>query len=331
MEEPETTTENAMDERPPIFGPIIHLHTPEAPRGDAISQALESAGEFLKPDVITVEAPDGTLALAYVDADGFHLVPDKDLDQYRDNPRHRSGNAVMLDLNSFIAHVIRHAKPSTVIFADNNRAAPKLTAVIDYNGEGADGQARFGRHRTKHDFPLSDEWKAWNKANAEPMKMVEFARFLEDHIIDVLPAGLVNVTEATGRYIDILGGRDKIADPGRLMDIANNLSINEASIVKQVNNLSSGETQVEFQNEHNDSAGQKIKLPTMFVVGIPVFNGGQGYQIIARLRYRKNGPEIVFWYELWRTDLVFDDAFDGAVERVRVETSQPVLIGHPEV
>lgn len=310
--------------------PIIMFHNGTPPRGDAIAQALESASELLKPEVITVQAPDGTQALAYVDGNGLHFVTEKELDQFREFPRYRSGTAVMLDLDSFIAHVKRNANADTAIFADNNRAAPKLTAILDYHLAGSAGAARFGRHRTTHAFPLSDEWLAWTKNDGEAMKAIIFARFLEDHIIDVVPPGMVHLTDSARLFVDSLGGPSKIADPAKLMDIARNLTIHESSLVKQVHNLSSGETQVEFQSEHQDQAGQKVNLPTMFVLGIPVFKGGEGYQIIARLRYRKTGADIVFWYEMWRTDIVFDDAFDGAIKKVETETSQPVFIGHFE-
>lgn len=72
-------------------------------------------------------------------------------------------------------------------------------------------------------------------------------------------------------------------------------------------------------------------MPSIFLIGIPVFNNGPFYRIAARLRYRKNGGKIVFWYDLWRTDRTFDHAFSEAVERVKVETDLPVFIGKPEV
>jgi hypothetical protein len=73
------------------------------------------------------------------------------------------------------------------VFADDNRKAPSITAVLDYHKRGGpdDGGQRFGRHQARHLLPLSDEWKAWAELNGEAITMPNFARFLEDHIVDV--------------------------------------------------------------------------------------------------------------------------------------------------
>lgn len=307
-------------------------------QGSVIEQTVSLIENYAKPEIVEIEEP-GTGLSAFVELSrdrGVTPVDESIFDQFRTNPKRRLGTANMLSLDSFIEHVNRFRDDDTVVFADNNRSAPKLTAVLDYHEAGAENAPRFGDHRTHFNFPLSDEWKAWQAKNAEPMKMVDFAHFLEDRIIDVMPHGLINLTDDAKIYIDTLGNPNtdyakKIADPAKLMELATGLQIFENSVVKEANKLASGESQIEFTTEHTDAAGQKLNIPQLFVLGIPVFKNGLPYQIIARLRYRKMGGQIVFFYELWRTDRVFDHAFDEAVERVREEVGRPVLIGHPEV
>ncbi|WP_246152723.1 DUF2303 family protein [Sphingomonas montanisoli] len=65
-------------------------------------------------------------------------------------------------------------------------------------------------------------------------------------------------------------------------------------------------------------------------MAIPVFRNDTFYRLAARLRYRKTGEGIVFWYDLWRADPTFDDAFTQAVARVAAGTELPVLYGKPE-
>lgn len=299
--------------------------------GSVIEQTAKFVERNLKHEVIAIEEPGtGIEAFAVVSQHGVQPLPASIFDDARVQPKYRAGTASMLSLESFIAHVNRFSDDDSVVFANNDRTRPSLTAVLDYNVAGATSAPRFGSHRTAFAFPLSDEWKAWAELNAKPMKMVQFARFLEDHIIDVMPPSLINLNDDAERFVETLGGRSRIADPAKLMELANGLQIFENAVVKNAHNLASGEAQIEIANEHLDAAGQKLNLPSLFVIGIPVFANGEPYQIIARFRYRKDGGNIVFWYELWRTDRVFDHAFNESVERVKDETGLPVLLGSDE-
>ena len=299
--------------------------------GSVIEQTVGLVEKYMTPGVVQIEEPGtGIKVLVAVGKDGVTPIGQDVFDAARGAPRFRRGTATLLDLDSFIAHVQRFADPDTVIFADNDRTKPTLTAVLDYNLAGSTAAPRFGKHRSAFAFPLSDEWKAWNAQNAEPMKMTDFARFLEDRIIDVMPTTLISLNDEQKLFVETLGGTNKIADPAKLMQLATELQIFENSVVREATKIASGETVLEFSSEHVDQAGQKISIPSTFVLGIPVFKGGAVYQVLARLRYRKAGSQIVFWFELWRTDRVFDHAFDEAVDRVEEETSQPVFLGKPE-
>jgi post-segregation antitoxin (ccd killing protein) len=291
---------------------------------------------YVKAEVIEITEPEtGVKALVIRSGNSVTPLAASVFDSYRDEPRHRHGTATMLSLDSLIEHVNRFRDTDSMIFADDSREKPSITAVLDYHHAGGaiDGApARFGKHRSVYAFPVSDEWKAWQAKNAEPMGMADFAAFLEERIIDVLYIipGEDSLPEDVQRLVDTLGGGDPVATPNKLMELARGLQVNESAIVQEAVNLSSGEGVVRFQASHTDEAGAPLKVPSLFLIGIPVFNNGPLYRIAARLRYRKNGGRITFWYELWRTDRTFDHAFNEAVERVRIETETPVLIGKPE-
>lgn len=299
--------------------------------GATLDTAVRTAERFMRGEILAIKEPGtGLEVYVLVDKDGVHEIPESLFDEYRITPKRRQGTATLLSLSSFIDHVNRFSDADTVIFADNNRSAPSLTAVLDYHRVGADGDPRFGKHRSAFAYPLSDEWRAWQKMNAEPMKMVDFAAFLEDRIIDVMPSAFVSLTEEAKLFVDTLGGMGRVADPAKLMQLATEMQVFESSVVRSANNLSTGEGAIEFQTEHMDAQGQKLIVPSLFVLGIPVFKNGPVYQVIARLRYRKTGGSIVFFYELWRTDRVFDHAFDESVDRVKAETERPVFLGRDE-
>lgn len=305
----------------------------ESINGDGvIAQARDLVEDYVKAEIISVVEPSTGITLAAVRrGNDVTVLPPSTFDPYRPQPLFRTGSAVMLSLDSLIEHANRFKDDDSVVFADDSRTNPSIIVVLDYHRTGAAADPRFGKHRSTFTFPLSDEWKAWVAKNAEPMGMVDFAAFLEERIIDVLYVeGEDDVSEDLGRLIDTLGGRDTIATPNKLMELARGLQINEAAVVQEAVNLASGEGIVRFQSTHTDEHGAPIKVPGLFLIGIPVFRNGPLYRVAARLRYRKSGGKIVFWYELWRTDRTFDHAFKESVERVKADTGLPVLIGKPE-
>ena len=287
--------------------------------------------EYLMPLTETFSEPGTKVeALAQVTAQGVKPIPRTIFDEYRLAPRTREGTATLTAIESLIDHVNRFKDGDSILFAVDDRAAPSITALLDYHRAGAEAAPRFGRHRSLFQFPLSDEWQAWTKFDGQAFTMGEFAAFLEDRIIDVLDLipGEDSLPEDMQRFVNTVGGT--IASPSKLIELSVGLKVNEQSAVKEAINLSSGEAQVQFVAQHVDDAGQPLRVPGLFLIGIPVFRHGPHYRIAARLRYRKTQQGLVFFYQLWRADRVFDHSFREACERVQVETDLPMLFGKPE-
>jgi len=299
-----------------------------------VDEVRDLVETYVKAEVITIEEPEtGVKALAIRSGNGVTAIAPSVFDAYREEPRHRHGTATMLSLDSLIDHVNRFKDGGSAVFADDNRDKPSITAVIDYHpsGEAADTPPRFGKHRSLFAFPLSDEWRAWTSSDDEKMDMPTFAAFLENRLPDVLYVESEDdMSEDLNRLVNTLGGRDTIATPNKLIELARGLQVNENAVVQETVNLASGEGVIRFQTEHTDASGAPLKVPQLFLIAIPVFRNGPLYRIAARLRYRKTQIGLRFWYELWRTDRTFDHAFSEAIERVKAETSLPVLIGRPE-
>jgi hypothetical protein len=308
----------------PNVGPSVAL------RGDAINAMRSFIEEHLRPMAASIVDPiSGTTALALITKDGLEPVPASIFDDYLEYPRSRRGSAGLTSLASFIDHVNRFKSDNTVIFARDNREQPSLTAVLDYHAAGHASQASHGRHRSTFAFPLSDEWKAWQKRDNDKMTMADFAMFLEDRIIDV-DSPDSDLGEDIAKLVRTLGGARELASPTKLIELSRGLQVHEASAVREAVKLSSGAGEISFQSEHLDALGEQLSVPSMFLLAIPVFRNGAPYQVLARLRYRKTPSGLVFWYELSRTDRVFDHAFDEAVAEVIEKTTLPVLLGSPE-
>lgn len=298
-----------------------------------VREAFDKAEEYLKPTQIAVTDPvSGISVPAILSHRGVEPIREEVFAEHRLAPKRKSDHASMRDLDSLIAYTNRFKDEGSALFANDDRGSPSITAILDFHPQGEPHQSgRFGDHRASFAFPLSDEWKVWGNGDDKKMTMIDFASFLEDHIIDVLHPDAITIDESdeeTARFVSMMGGKAAMADPARLLEIASNLQVNENSVVAQANKLASGEGAIEFRNEHEThSSGQKIVVPKMFAIAIPVFKGEGAYRVFARLRYRKTNAGIVFWYELWRTDRVFDHAFREAADRAASETELPLLIG----
>lgn len=298
--------------------------------GELLRQAVDVAGEMRRVEVTTLADPrDGTLVAAAI-GDGVTFLDPTQFDRWRDVPAWRKGTANLTRIESFIDLVERFKGTHSVIFAVDDAQAPRLTAIFDYHESGPDHSAAAARrHKAEYAFPLSDEWKAWTKNDGQSMAMSDFAAFLEDRIVDVI-ADAAPSSNAAKDFIKKTGGN--IASPSKLIEIARGLQVNEASVLREARNLSTGEAEVVFQSEHLDAAGNKLTLPNLFMICIPVFaRSSSFYQILARFRYRKQGGSIVFWYDLWRADLVFEQAFSEACDLVKTQTALPLFLGTPEV
>lgn len=333
------------------FGPaIVAALTRQLFPADGVGRLFaETQGfirESLQPELIEVTEPGtGVEVLAVATKEGaLAPVASEFFDVARANPRFRRGTAALTTLASFITHVQRFGDEDTVVFADDSRTAPKLTAVLDYHrADQTDesrsdgdvvrlhGEYRHGKHRSTHAFPLSDEWKAWMAANGKPMSMGAFSVFLEDRIGDIAIAE-DDFPEDVERFVTINGGVDAIADYARLVELSRGLKIHADSVMEEAQVMSSGEGALRFSNEHKakDALGNTVKVPTMFFIAIPIFNKGAFYRIAARLRYRPSPEGLKFWFDLWRADRSFDHAFNEAVSTVDASVPGTVLFGSPE-
>lgn len=305
--------------------------------GEVMETALEIAEKHLRAQIVQITDPRDDTVAPFVLTDGSATpLPATAFDAYRDYPLHRAGTAAMTQLPSFISLVNRFKFANSAIFAVDDFMKPSLTAIFDYHpdngevgGEALVNATQAMRHKASYAFPLSKEWQAWIGQNAKPMGMGDFARFIEDHIVDVSADPVDSFAPASQEFVT--ANRGTIATPSKLVEISRGLQVYERAVIKEAKNLSTGEAQFTFDSEHTDGDGKPLTLPTMFSITIPVFaRSTDVFRLIARFRYRKTGEGLVFWYELWRPDLTFEIAFNEALDKVAAETGLPIYAGKPE-
>lgn len=299
---------------------------------------IDTVRELMEPHPFHI-GEDGVVALAK----GLELHSLKRfVDERRKHPERRKGTAELTKLDSFIEHVKRFRDNQSVIFAKDDRKAPELLAVYDYHEPGLvvvyedesdeelerrEGVPRFGEHRARYKFPLSDEWKAWvGLQDTGLVSQDDFASFLEDHIEDVLP------TDQHSDAVIDWGAANALhlAGPDKLRDLARGLHINVERKVAQISDRRTGEAKIHFEETHAAEGGGPVAIPGGFAIAVSVFKGEDSYRVPVRLRYRLRGREIQWAVAMHRIDRVFDVAFNESVEKVRGYTGLPVLYGAPE-
>ncbi|MBO0142295.1 DUF2303 family protein [Agrobacterium sp. Ap1] len=246
-------------------------------------------------------------------------------DEWRQKPDRKVGTAIVNTLESFIDLVDRHKTEHSAIFADIDWKKPSLTGVIDYHDIASDGPANNGKHRVHYPFPLSEEWQTWVKFNGEPMGQSEFAEFIEDRIAEL-------ATPHEAEEIDWkekLGGR--VAHPNEIFTLSRGLKVNaETRVVNQVT-LASGEAQITFEEEHKDQNGQKLNVPSLFIIRLPPFFRGEAVRIPVRLRYRVKAGALVWFYQLYRPDQYITEEVERSLLRAEAATELPTFQGKPEM
>lgn len=289
-----------------------------------IDAALEHAKD---PVVLQVEDGFGRTQVLAV-PDGWSIESARQhLDETLERPRRRKGVAALQTLESFIAHTKRFAGPSSALFAVES--PPALWSVIDYHAAGFESPASFGCHRATYKFSLSDEWGAWQSMNEVTMTQKEFAEFIEDRITDIADPSHAKDSAALRELLELLG--TQFATPSRLLELSRGLSVRQNNRVKQSQNLATGEASIVFETSLESEAGEALKVPGAFLIGVPVFKHGAMYRLAARLRFRVTNGSIGWSYKLHNASRALEHAFLEACDMATKETGLPLFFGHPEV
>jgi uncharacterized protein YfdQ (DUF2303 family) len=243
--------------------------------------------------------------------------------EFKDVKARRKGTARAETLESFIALIDRHKDEQSALFGKCAWPEPKLTAVLNYNAQGAE-EVRPADHRIIYAFPLTEEFKAWVSANAKPMEQEVFAAFLEEHAAELAAPMDGEVSEYERLF------NEKMATPSDVVALSRYLEVFVAARAKQGIRLQTGERTVEFSEEHQNAKGEAITVPGIFMLSVPAFVDGDAVRIPARLRYRVAGGKVMWFYQLYRWEFFLREQVERDLEAVAKATGLPAFEGAPE-
>lgn len=285
---------------------------------------------------------DGDAATVWLLPKGQEVFdPKRILDQYLPAPERRRGTTQLADVESFSAYVNRHKRPETVIFADLDAdRSPALECVFDADHAGPEG-AGWNQHRASYSFPLSAEWLAWRSAHGKQLAQSDFASFIDERAADLVDAEALRaqaqaVAAQEGTPYEepaqiVLAERlgVPLATALEVIGASRGLRIRAEVDVTEVVSVSSGETELVFNEKHRGEGGAPLKVPTAFLVAIPIFRGEPRDVFLVRLRYRRapQAARILWTLSLHQADEVLQGACREVMARVRKATELPVFTG----
>lgn len=233
------------------------------------------------------------------------------LDRFAPRPRAKTGHVSLDDAGSFVVYVDRHKdNAGTTLWADIARG--QVVAVFDDHEHGADGDGSgepgHGRHRATLTLKQTEDWQRWLGIDGKAIAQAAFAEHIED--------GAHNVVSP---------------DAATMLEIAQSLHITSSVAFKSGIRLSSGQTQLRWEENVDAVAGENgtLEVPTVFTLALQPFEGSQTYEIEARFRHRKTQQGAMLGYKLTRPDLVKKNAFDDLTHEISERLGLPVMAGKP--
>lgn len=122
--------------------------------------------------------------------------------------------------------------------------------------------------------------------------------------------------------------RDKFASPSDLMQLVESLSGHSKTRFAEVRTDRFGNMQATIEKEGKVEGDEKI--PSLFLVSVAAFVGGDPFVIPARIRARVEAGGLQLSAELVGLDRVLADAFDASIKEVEANTSIKVFRGSCE-
>ena len=214
---------------------------------------------------------------------------------------------------SFIDYVNLFKTGISRIFGtvDKTGKGAKFFAVLDYHHPKPDGETQADRiaHKAFYPAPFSEEWDIWTKASGRAMSQIEFADFIDDNIVDVIePAGAT------------------------LLEMALNFQIKRdakfsSRIVRQ-----SGSQTLSYVDNSEATGGAPgiegtIKVPEKIKLLLPIFHGGNAFEVAAKINYRPDNSSLKISYTLYRPNKVVEAAVKDIIADIETGTTIKPLVG----
>lgn len=272
----------------------------DSPSSIGDTQAAIAAGAALGDPRSPVNNPEPDGLPAGV----FTVVPKdyrvEDLERFLARPLRIKESVHLDDTDSFIAYVNAFNSGTSRIFF--NTTQEEFVAILDYHEATVPA---WTQHTAEYKPRRSVEFTTWMESNRKHMTQVDFARFLEENMPDVVEPNSAELLQVALTF-----------EAKKSVEFSSGVRLNNGQIQFQYDEVVRGTAQK-----------GTIEIPEKFVLGIPIHVNGPAYRIDVRLRWRLQEGKVVFWYEVIRPHRYVEDALKEIRTRVASETTVPLLAG----
>ena len=235
-----------------------------------------------------------------------------DTDKYRQDVRRVERSSRVKNVDSFVA-ALRRAVDMGHVDEVGGEAMAEVYARPKSLVVSALLNPRTHRDSTiTLDFEASTEWEAWTKASGKLVPQLELADFLEDQQSVILEP-----------------------DGAELLEIVQSIQAHSKVSFESAEWLKDGRRQFSYREDvEASSAGSKgqFSIPAEFKVALRPFVGSDPFAIIAKLRYRIQGGNLLIGFKLVEPERRLEAAFQeqltvlgGALESANLDF--PIYLG----
>lgn len=285
-----------MAPKPEIAAPQL---APEISLSGDVAAILDIGRSVAAP--VVVDRPDGSQSLVYGRDLTAQTIPALNLAL----PDRVTQREVLVEPASFVDYLIRFKSTTAICRASLSKNS--IEAVLDYHGpsrtESGDGAVPQPlSHVAILECPFDIDYARWREVFGKLLKQGELVELLEDMIHTI--------------------GEPFAAD---LMDSINELKVDRSIKFKSGINQTNGTVRLTYEENDTDAGGVgQVTLPQELKLIVPVFQGGNPVEIVAKLRYRLDRGAIGFIIAVPGLDKLERDQFRSIGESVREKTSTPV-------
>ncbi|MET4187583.1 hypothetical protein ABIB86_000468 [Bradyrhizobium sp. JR1.7] len=224
------------------------------------------------------------------------LTPDSEITP---KPGFVSGGPLVATTQSLIDYVNRFKNDSTVIFANLDTA--KIVACVDYHTAGS-AAAGLRKHHAVLQLAHSKEWRTWTGVDGVMMEQKKFARFLEEHKLDITsPPGatLLEMVLDMEKGVNMRVGR-------KMLSAGSDRGISGSSL---------------------DIDG--TELPPVWTLAIPVYLGENPVVVTAYARDEIDDGKLMVGFKLSKIESVIEAELTRIADEIAEHTKVPVMLGSP--
>lgn len=223
-------------------------------------------------------------------------------------------------VSAMISYLNRFKNPDSLVFADISQN--RVLGVIDYHTgsstEATVPQAKHTRHTAGLTIPYSLEWQTWGSQDGRLMSHVDFANFLEENSMDIVPLGVLK--DSRGEIVEDA--------PTTILELCRELQV-KGSYGASSDVRNGDYAKIEMQRGDDVSTKRDISLPVSIGLSIPVYFGEQSIYVNAFLRRKIDNGSLKLGYKLMRPEQARQDEFKRIVSEIEADVGLTTLYGKP--